>query len=182
MVSHQQTSSLQIHSCVPKYYHQPSSIDEIVDIVNFARARNEKIRVVGASHSPSDIGELITLKQSSKRSPTNIRIVAKVSERDHMMNLDRFNKILGVDGATGLVKVQAGIRIRDINEVGGLHLIITINHNSNHHMYARVGTIETQSTTCSVSSGIHFRSITRGSYKHFDSWHWNELRITLVLR
>eukprot|EP01102_Stenamoeba_stenopodia_P008548 TRINITY_DN2465_c0_g1_i1.p1 TRINITY_DN2465_c0_g1~~TRINITY_DN2465_c0_g1_i1.p1 ORF type:complete len:547 (-),score=120.71 TRINITY_DN2465_c0_g1_i1:219-1859(-) len=128
-----------IHSCVPKYYHQPSSIDEIIDIVNFARARKEKIRVVGASHSPSDI--------------------AKVSERDHMINLDRFNKILSIDGKTGLVKVQAGIRIRDINEELSKHeppLALSV-----------LGSISDQSLAGAISTATHGTGIEYGSLSCF---------------
>lgn len=74
---------------IPKF-HQPTNEKEIAAIVKSAR----KIRVVGAGHSWSAVC---------------------VSE-EVLINLDNYNKIIAVNKEHKQVKVQAGIRLKDLNK------------------------------------------------------------------
>ncbi|QLG72226.1 hypothetical protein HG535_0C05800 [Zygotorulaspora mrakii] len=60
-----------IYSAKSQLYFQPTSIEEVVDIVNAARAQNKTIVTVGSGHSPSDM--CIT--------------------NEWLMNLDKLNKV-----------------------------------------------------------------------------------------
>ncbi|KAL6073147.1 D-arabinono-1,4-lactone oxidase [Balamuthia mandrillaris] len=80
------------HSCVPRYFHTPSTELELKEIIHRAREEGEKVKVVGAGHSP-----------------TNCAIT-----KGHMVSLEFYNKILSVEGP--LVKVQSGIRLKELVE------------------------------------------------------------------
>lgn len=47
-----------VETCKPKYYHEPTSIEEIIEIVKYAKKNNQRIRVIGSGHSPSNISFL----------------------------------------------------------------------------------------------------------------------------
>lgn len=74
---------------IPKF-HQPTNEKEIAAIVKNAH----KIRVAGAGHSWSAVC---------------------VSE-EVLINLDNYNKIIAVNKEHKHVKVQAGIRLKDLNK------------------------------------------------------------------
>lgn len=42
-------------SCKPEYLFQPENEEELLEVLDFARQRGKKVRVVGAGFSPSDI-------------------------------------------------------------------------------------------------------------------------------
>jgi FAD/FMN-containing dehydrogenase len=44
-----------IYGCTPDFFHQPTSIEEIREIINYAKDHDQKIRLIGAAHSPSDV-------------------------------------------------------------------------------------------------------------------------------
>lgn len=48
-----------VETCKPKYYHEPGSVNEIKSIVNYAKMYNQRIRVIGSGHSPSNISFLL---------------------------------------------------------------------------------------------------------------------------
>jgi L-gulono-1,4-lactone dehydrogenase len=77
-------------SCTPRAVHFPASEDEIAAIVKAA----ERVKVVGAGHSFSDIA---------------------CTDGD-LIRLDRYDKVLAVDRAARTVTAQAGITISRLNE------------------------------------------------------------------
>ena len=78
--------------CVPGKVHEPRSTEDVATIVRAATAVGERVKVIGAGHSFTDIA----------------------MTDGHLLSLDAMNKILNVDGAD--VTVQAGIRLRDLNQ------------------------------------------------------------------
>jgi L-gulonolactone oxidase len=87
----------QIHSCTPRYVHEPKNASEIIEIVKSAVENGEKVKCFGAGHSPSDI--------------------AMCSNNDHMISLKHMDRILWVDQDTCQVRVQAGIRLHQLNSI-----------------------------------------------------------------
>eukprot|EP00762_Andalucia_godoyi_P001774 ANDGO_07156.mRNA.1 L-gulono-1 len=83
----------QTAGCVPAYYHQPSSVLELISIVRYAAGRKESVKVVGAGHSPNEIA-LTT---------------------GHMVSLDKVSRILEIHVDRGLVKCEGGCRLRTLN-------------------------------------------------------------------
>jgi FAD-linked oxidoreductase len=79
--------------CRPAAIERPASIAEIAAALERAATRGERVRVVGSGHSFSDIAL------------TDGRLLA----------LDRMARVLDVDRDSGLVRVQAGITIRELN-------------------------------------------------------------------
>lgn len=73
----------------PARYFRPGSVDQAASIV----ADAAKVRVVGGGHSFND---------------------SPLSE-DTLISLDKLNRVLKADAATRLVRVEAGIRLRDLN-------------------------------------------------------------------
>jgi L-gulonolactone oxidase len=73
----------------PQHYHCPESIEELSEIV----AKAQKVRVVGGGHSFND-SPLCT---------------------DTLISLDKLNKILSIDLEKRRIRVQTGIRLRDLN-------------------------------------------------------------------
>ncbi|HEY3827709.1 MAG TPA: D-arabinono-1,4-lactone oxidase [Solirubrobacteraceae bacterium] len=80
-------------SCRPAAIERPSSIAEIAAALERAAARGERVRAVGSGHSFSDIA---------------------LSD-GRLLTLERMNRVLDLDRASGLVRVQAGITIRELN-------------------------------------------------------------------
>lgn len=79
--------------CVPAAVERPGSIAEIVAALERAAADGQRVRVVGAGHSFSDI--------------------ALTDGR--LLKLDRMNRVLDVDPPGGLVRVQGGITIHALS-------------------------------------------------------------------
>ncbi|NVB84149.1 MAG: FAD-binding protein, partial [Kofleriaceae bacterium] len=78
----------------PSSWHEPTSEDEIVELVRTAARERQRIRVVGAGHSWSAIA-----------APEQIGI-----------SLDRHAGIVDLDANNRRVTVRAGTRLRDLNE------------------------------------------------------------------
>jgi L-gulono-1,4-lactone dehydrogenase len=79
--------------CRPATIVTPGSIDEISAAIARAGAEDRRIRVVGSGHSFSDIA-----------------LTGGVQLR-----LDRLTRVLDLDRSSGLVRVQAGIAIRELS-------------------------------------------------------------------
>ena len=75
-------------------YFQPSSENEIIDIVKKAVEENKKIKMVGAAHSWSALAL-----------PTH-----------YLINLDNYDKVINIDKEKKQVTVKAGIRLKDLHE------------------------------------------------------------------
>ncbi|XP_023213949.1 L-gulonolactone oxidase-like, partial [Centruroides sculpturatus] len=82
-------------SCVPELLFAPKTNDEIAQILALATDEKKHVRVVGCGHSPSDIA----------------------CTEDYMISLQHMNKVVEVDEVNKQVKVQAGITLRDLNEI-----------------------------------------------------------------
>ena len=80
-------------SCRPAAVEIPGSIEEISEALTRAAAHDRRVRVAGAGHSFSDIA----LTDGSQ------------------LRLERLTRVLDVDRSSGLVRVQAGITIRELN-------------------------------------------------------------------
>ena len=78
--------------CIPTQVHEPRFADEVATIVRGAAAAGERVKVIGGAHSFTDTA----------------------MTDGHLLSLDAMNRILSVEG--NVVTVQAGIRLRDLNE------------------------------------------------------------------
>ena len=78
--------------CTPAQVHQPRFADEVAAIVRTAAAAGQRVKVIGGGHSFTD---------------------AAMTD-GHLLSLDAMSRILAVDGTD--VTVQAGIRLRDLNQ------------------------------------------------------------------
>ncbi|MDQ3146784.1 MAG: FAD-binding protein [Actinomycetota bacterium] len=121
--------------CTPASVHHPASEDELASVVKEAASAGERVKVVGAGHSFT--GAALTTGRQ--------------------VHLDRYDRILDVDRATGLVTVQAGIALRRLNDelaARGLALenlgdiayqsVAGALSTSTHGTGARIGTLSTQ--------------------------------------
>nr|XP_025972374.1 L-gulonolactone oxidase-like isoform X1 [Dromaius novaehollandiae] len=77
----------------PELYFQPTSVEEIREILDMARQRNKRVKVVGGGHSPSDIA----------------------CTDDFMIHMGKMNRILKVDKEKQQVTVEGGIFLSDLN-------------------------------------------------------------------
>ena len=78
--------------CLPKQVHEPRFTDEVAAIVRAAAAAGERVKVIGGAHSFTDTA----------------------MTDGHLLSLDAMNQVLSFDGND--VTMQAGIRLRDLNE------------------------------------------------------------------
>ncbi|KFY23231.1 hypothetical protein V493_05993 [Pseudogymnoascus sp. VKM F-4281 (FW-2241)] len=107
----------------PELYIQPQSLEEVEKVTTLARRCRRRITTVGSGHSPSDL----------------------TCTSSWMVNLDKFNKILSVDRETGLVTMQAGIRLFQLaEELNKLGLAMP-----------NLGSINEQSIAGAISTGTH---------------------------
>jgi FAD-linked oxidoreductase len=109
--------------CLPAAFERPASIEEIGAAIEHATARDQRIRVAGAGHSFSDI----------------------VCTDGCLLALDRMTRVLDVDNATGLVRVQAGITIRELGRRLAEHGLAQEN----------LGDIDVQSVAGAISTATH---------------------------
>jgi FAD-linked oxidoreductase len=109
--------------CTPAAIERPRSRAELVELVDQAANRAQTIRVAGAGHSFTDIACTDGL----------------------MLQLDRLNRIIDVDRDSGLVKVEGGIGLRDMNE--RLH--------QHGRAMENLGDIDKQSAAGAVSTATH---------------------------
>ncbi|KAK2747696.1 D-arabinono-1,4-lactone oxidase [Onygenales sp. PD_40] len=115
----------------PELYIQPQSIAELHKVVTLARRCRRRLVVVGSGHSPSDL----------------------TCTSAWQLNLDGLNRILSISRATGLVTVEAGIRLRDL----GVEL-----EREYGLMLPNLGSIDEQSVAGVISTGTHGSSLRFG--------------------
>ncbi|KAI5307635.1 D-arabinono-1,4-lactone oxidase, partial [Ascosphaera atra] len=114
----------------PELYIQPATIPELQKAIKLASRCRRRVVTVGSGHSPSDL----------------------TCSSSWIINLDRLNRILDFDSETGVVKVEAGIRLRDLGvrlEKQGL-------------MLPNLGSIDEQSVAGVISTGTHGSSLKYG--------------------
>lgn len=78
--------------CLPAHVHEPRFTDEVAAIVRTAAAAGERVKVIAGAHSFTD---------------------AAMTD-GHLLSLDAMNQVLAVNSND--VTVQAGIRLRDLND------------------------------------------------------------------
>ncbi len=119
------------HRCTPAQWVHPASEDEVAAIVKQAAGAGQAVKVVGAGHSFSAIAMTDGV----------------------LMSLDHLDRIVAVDGQRGVVRVQAGMRLRDFNRALAEHgLTLPI-----------VGSIAEQSMGGLIATGTHGSSLRHGN-------------------
>jgi L-gulono-1,4-lactone dehydrogenase len=109
--------------CAPLQIHHPASEAKLVEIVRRAAEQDERVKVVGSGHSFT--GTALT--------------------DGHLVELDRYQRVLHVDAARHQATVQAGIRLRALSEQLWAHGLSMPN----------MGDIAYQSISGAVSTGTH---------------------------
>ena len=104
-------------------WHQPSSEEEVATILDRARRSGQVVKVVGAGHSWS----------------------AAACTQGHAINLDRMDRVLEVDRARCRVRVEAGMRLQDLNARLAREGLAMRN----------LGSISEQSVAGAISTGTH---------------------------
>lgn len=106
-------------SCLAENYFQPGSEEDLKSIIN----KSSKIRIVGSGHSWSPL----------------------CLNEDTLVNLDHFNKILQFDRENLKLKVQAGIKLHEINRfLDGEGFAL-----------GNLGSVSEQSLAGAISTGTH---------------------------
>ena len=109
--------------CRPIAFEKPRNVEEISQAVEQAAAHRLTLRVAGAGHSFNDA----------------------VVTSGMLMSLDGMNRIVDVDRASGRVRVQAGIKLRALNEqLDALGLALE-----------NLGDIDVQSIAGATATGTH---------------------------
>lgn len=90
-------------TCTPISKTQPTSLDQLVDIINDAGSKNQRVRAVGSGHSTSDITR------------TDGGILVDPHQMAAIMDVD--TSTLNQKGSTtSLIRIQSGILIKDLNQ------------------------------------------------------------------
>ncbi|KAL8747836.1 MAG: hypothetical protein Q9190_000336 [Brigantiaea leucoxantha] len=114
----------------PELYIQPRSIEEIRKVVHLARRCRRRLVVVGCGHSPSDL----------------------TCTSSWMVNLDYYDALVDVDKESGIVVMQAGIRLRDLRARLVEHGLAMPN----------LGSIDHQSIAGAIATATHGSSMNHG--------------------
>lgn len=77
-------------SCEPVRVFEPESVEELSAIMREAKSQGQSALATGSMHSQSDL----------------------VNTPGYRISLDKMNRVLSVDHETGLVQVEAGLRLR----------------------------------------------------------------------
>lgn len=114
----------------PDLYFQPESLEEIEKIVKMAHRCHRRITTTGCGHSPSSI----------------------TCTSSWLVNLDKYNRIESLDRSTGIVVMQAGIRLYQLCDELAKHGLAMPN----------LGSINEQSIAGAISTGTHGSSLNHG--------------------
>lgn len=111
------------HRCVPAALERPETVADVVAAIERADAAGRVVRVAGSGHSSSDL----------------------VATDGTLLSLDRMNRLLDVDRASGLVRVEAGISLRALSDaLWDLGLALE-----------NLGDIDVQSVAGATATGTH---------------------------
>lgn len=116
--------------CRPELYIQPESEAELKKVITLANRCRRRVVTVGSAHSPSDL----------------------TCSSSWVVNLDRFSRVLSVSRESGIVSMEAGIRLRDLDMELGKHGL----------MLPNLGSIDSQSAGGVFSTGTHGSSLRHG--------------------
>lgn len=114
----------------PELYIRPESLAEIQKLVTLARRCRRRIVVVGCGHSPSDL----------------------TCSSSWMVNLDNYSRVLKVDRQKKTLLVEAGMRLRTLNEEASKHGLTMPN----------LGSINEQSIAGAIATATHGSSLKHG--------------------
>jgi FAD-linked oxidoreductase len=109
--------------CSPRVVERPRSLEELSAAVVRAASAGLRVRAVGAGHSFSEIA----------------------SSDDVLVSLEGLTDVLDVDASSGLVRVQAGITIRELSRRLETHGLAMEN----------LGDIDVQSIAGAISTATH---------------------------
>ncbi len=118
--------------CSPAAIEHPCTREQLAEVIRAAAKQGRRVRAAASGHSFSDVALTDGV----------------------MVRLERLDRVLEVDRAAGLVKVEAGIVLRDLNRrLDALGLA-----------FENLGDIDRQSLAGSISTGTHgtgarFRSV-----------------------
>ncbi len=107
--------------CVPAAVHEPTSTEHVAGVVRSAAEAGRRVKVIGGGHSFTDVA---------------------MTDGD-LLSLDTMKRVLRVEGTD--VTVQAGIRLRDLNEQLAQHGLAMPN----------LGDIDRQSIAGATSTATH---------------------------
>jgi L-gulonolactone oxidase len=109
--------------CTPQAIERPGTRDELIEVIARARAGGHAVRIPGAGHSFTE---------------------AALTD-GVMVAIDRLDGVLEADRETGLVRVEAGISLRALNEhLWGIGLALE-----------NLGDIDVQTVAGAISTGTH---------------------------
>ncbi|KAI1741854.1 D-arabinono-1,4-lactone oxidase [Xylaria scruposa] len=114
----------------PDLYFQPETLAEIEKIVKLAHRCHRRITTTGCGHSPN----------------------ALTCTSSWLVNLDKYNRILSLDEDSGVVVMQAGIRLYQLCDELAKHGLAMPN----------LGSINQQSIAGAISTGTHGSSLKHG--------------------
>jgi L-gulonolactone oxidase len=109
--------------CAPDVLERPGNEVEVAAAIGRAAGAGRPVRVAGAGHSFSDI----------------------VLTDGHLLSLDRMNRVLSADPATGLAEVEGGISIHDLGPALAEHGLALENQ----------GDVDPQSVAGAISTATH---------------------------
>jgi L-gulono-1,4-lactone dehydrogenase len=110
-------------ACSPAHVVRPTSSEEVVTAVGHARERGGTVRVAGAGHSFNDA----------------------VLTDGMLLSLERMNRVIQLDRAAGLVRVEAGISLQALSDALDQHGLALPN----------LGDVDVQSVAGAASTGTH---------------------------
>ncbi len=109
--------------CRPAAVEHPATVAEVADAVGRAREAGRTVRVAGAGHSFTDTA----LTDGT------------------LLRLDRMRRLLEVDSASGLARVEAGISLNELSEALWAHGLA----------FENLGDIDVQSIAGATATGTH---------------------------
>ena len=109
--------------CRPATVEHPATTAEIADAIGRARDAGRTVRVAGAGHS----------------------FTAAALTDGALLRLDRMRRLLEVDSASGLARVEAGISLRELSEALWAHGLA----------FENLGDIDVQSIAGATATGTH---------------------------
>lgn len=123
--------------CKPQAIFQPTSIDEIKELVNQARIHGKTIMTVGSGHSPLDL----------------------TMTKEWLCNLDKFNKILKKQEFYGPVvdnELEQEVKFVDLTVEAGCRVYELNSYVKQHNLAVQnLGSISDQSIAGLISTGTH---------------------------
>ncbi|WP_406281277.1 FAD-binding protein [Nocardia sp. NBC_00881] len=109
--------------CAPATFATPRSPDEVADLLGNAEANGQTVRVAGAGHSFTDT----------------------VLTDGILLNLANLNRVLDVDRATGLVRLEAGITLNAASNALHEHGLA----------FPNLGDVDVQTVAGATATGTH---------------------------